>query len=192
MERRDALECRLTAPANRRHCFNGDAMAKNPLITQLEDQRFLNAVGYVHANAQGLKKLIPSELAQLNQLLTAQSTEAWRSSSASITIPSGKTHQFSMLSNPTHLAREIIDAAEHSAVQGDFKDAAFQIYSRLILAHLFNDANRRTAALACLWLLHANGKDIDAVALAKESVGDMREKADQEILRKKIDSLIRL
>lgn len=166
-------------------------MAKNPLITQLEDQRFLHAVGYVEANAHGLKKLIPSELAQLNQILTGQSTDPWRLSSASITIPSGKTHQFNILSNPTHQAREIIDAAENAATHGEFSDAAFQIYSRLILAHLFNDANRRTAALACLWLLRANGKDLDAVALANGSVGDLRENADQEILRKKIDSLIK-
>lgn len=166
-------------------------MGKNPLITQLEDQRFLHAVSYVKDNAQGLKKLIPSELAQLNQLLTAQPGDPWRFTPATITIPSGKTHQFNMLSNPTLQAREIIDAAENAATYGDFKDAAFQIYSRLILAHVFNDANRRTAALACLWLLRANEKDIDAVALANESVGDLRENADQETLRKKMDSLIK-
>ena len=72
-----------------------------------------------------------------------------------------------------------------------FADLSRLLHSRLILAHLFNDANRRTAALACLWLLRANGKDIDAVALAKEPVGDLREQADSEVLRKKIDSLIR-
>lgn len=166
-------------------------MRKNPLVTQREDQRFVHAVSYVEANANGLKKLTANELSLLNQLLTGESADPWRFSSTVVTIPSGKVHQFNMLSNPIHLARDIISSAQQTAGNGDFNDATFHIYSRLILAHLFNDANRRTAALASLWLLQSFGKDINAFTLANEALGDIREKSDSEILRKKIDALIK-
>jgi hypothetical protein len=166
-------------------------MAKNPLITQLEDQRFLHAVNYVEANANGLKKLTATELSQLNQLLTGQAGDPWRLSPASVTIPSGKTHQFNVLSNPIHQARDIINSALQTASTGDLVDATFNIYSRLILAHLFNDANRRTAALASLWLVRYHGKDLDAISLASGALGDLRERSDSENLANKIAALIK-
>jgi hypothetical protein len=166
-------------------------MVKNPLITQLEDRRFHHAVSYVEANAIGLKKLTTNELSQLNQLLTGDASDPWRASPASVTIPSGKTHQFNLLSNPIHLARDIISSAQQTASNGDCVDAAFQVYSRLVLEHLFNDANRRTAALACLWVVKSHGREINAEALASGALGDLREKADIDLLRKKITTLIK-
>ncbi len=163
---------------------------KNPLHKQLDEQKFLHGAAYVEQATKGPKILTTAELAYLNQMLTDKNREPWRLEPMAVTIPTGKTHHFNILSNPIPLAREIIGDAFSEAGNGDVRDAALHIYSRLILAHLFNDANRRTAALAVLWLLRSNNASIDPIELEKFPVGDLRDPGDLAKLAEKLKSLI--
>lgn len=164
--------------------------SKNPLQEQLSEKRFLHGVDYVKQNTTGIKKISTSELAHLNQILTGQTDEPWRYEEAVVQIPSGQTHQLNVLSNPVHAARDLLGAAEQIAGNHDFVEAAFRLYTQLVLLHLFNDANRRTAALATFWLLRSHAVDIDAHALAKIAVGDLRQKADYTLLRNQFEALV--
>jgi hypothetical protein len=163
----------------------------NPLQKQLDENRFLHGVNYVEQNASGIKRMSTSELAHLNQILTGNTDDPWRLEAASVTIPSGKTHQFNILSNPIHLARELLGTTHEMAGNGDNLEAAFRLYSQLVLLHLFRDANRRTAALGTLWLLRAHKVDADPKELANIDVGDLREQSDMSGLRDQLRALIK-
>lgn len=161
------------------------------LQKQLEEQKFLHGVAYVEQAAGGPKILNTSELAILNQMLTGKPQDPWRLESAAVTIPSGQTHHFNILNNPIVVARDILGEAMQEAGNGDVAQAAFHLYSQMILSHLFRDANRRTAALAVLWLTLSHNKTIDARELEKCNVGDLRDGKDLQNLSQKIASLIR-
>lgn len=164
---------------------------KNPLQKQLELERFARAISHVEQTAHTIKRLNANELARLNQMLNGHSDEPWRFDAASIQLPTGKVHQMSVMSNPLVVARDVLEHANQMASQ-DLKEAALLLYTKLVLAHLFKDANRRTAALATLWFLRANHGDVDVVALAETSVGDLREDADMKKLKSALSPLIRL
>ena len=173
-----------------RHCAKLGPV-KNPLQKQLEQERFARAISHVEQTAHTIKRLNSSELARLNQMLNGYSEEPWRFDPTSIQLPSGKVHQMSVMSNPLVTVRDIFEIANQLAQQ-DLKEAALQLYTKLVLAHLFNDANRRTAALATLWFLRANHGDVDVVALAETSVGDLREEADLKKLKAALSPLIKV
>lgn len=159
---------------------------KNFLQRQLEQERFARVISHVEQTAASIKRLNATELGRLNQMLNGQiNDEPWRLEATAIQIPSGKVHQMSVMNNPLHVARDVIELANQLADQ-DLIEAAFQLYSRLVLAHLFKDANRRTAALATLWFMRAHGGDIDVTSLAQTSVGDLREDADVEKLKNQL------
>jgi len=163
----------------------------NPLHKQLEEQKFLHAISYVEQAAGGPKILTTSELGYLNQMLTGKNQEPWRLEAAAVTIPSGQTHHFNVLNNPIVTARDILGETFQEAGNGDLKEAVFHLYSQMILQHLFRDANRRTAALAVLWLVRSHRGNIDAVELEKFPVGDLRKESDLERLSQKLSMLIR-
>lgn len=165
----------------------------NFLQKQLEDQRFLHGIDYVVKSSHGLKILGTSELAHLNRLLigdTSGEKEPWRFEQTSVKIPSGRTHHFNVLSNPIVNAREILGNAWQMAGNQEVVEAAYYLYSQLVLNHLFNDANRRTAVLATLWLVRSHGGTFDAKALADFPIGDLREMGDQQVLSAKVHTLI--
>lgn len=166
-------------------------MNPNPLQKQLEQERLARVIAHVEQTALSIKRLNANELARLNQMLNGHSDDPWRIDAASIQLPSGKIHQISVLNNPLHIARDVLDLANQLATQ-DLREGAFQLYSRLVLAHLFKDANRRTAALATLWFLRAHGGDVDAVALSQTAVGDLRETSDMNKLKSALTSLIKV
>lgn len=174
----------------RKYAKLGSVNPKNPLHKQLENERFARAIAHVEQTAPTIKRLNSVELARLNQMLNGHSEEPWRFDPASIQIPSGKIHQISVMSNPLHIARDVIELANQIATT-DLIEGAFQLYSKLVLAHLFNDANRRTAALATLWFLRAHGGDVDVVALSQTAVGDLREESDLQSLRKEFVALVK-
>ncbi len=163
----------------------------NPLHKQLDEQKFLHAVAYVEQAAGGPKILTTSELSYLNQMLTEKNQEPWRFDAAAVTIPTGETHHFNMLSNPIVSARDLIGETFQEAGNGDLLQAAFHLYSQMILGHFFRDANRRTAALATLWLVRSHKGQIDASDLEKFPVGDLRQPSDLERLKQKLSMLIR-
>ena len=161
----------------------------NPMQEQREQLRFRHAVAYVDHNASGLKRITTSELAHLNKLIT-EAEDPWRMESASVRIPSGKTHQFTVVANPIHVARTVLGTAQQMAGEQELTEAAVHIYAQLVLHHLFKDANRRTAALATLWLLRSYGAGIDAEKLAEMKVGDLREPNDVSRLAREISTMI--
>lgn len=163
----------------------------NPLHKQLDEQKFLHAVSYVEQAATGPKILNTSELSYLNQMLTGKNTEPWRLEPAAVTIPSGVTHHFNVLNNPVVVARDLLGETFQEAGNGDLAEGAFHLYSQMILNHLFRDANRRTAALAVLWLVRGHRMNIDAIELEKFQLGDLRQPAELERLRGKLSMLIR-
>ncbi|PIS11025.1 MAG: hypothetical protein COT73_06180 [Bdellovibrio sp. CG10_big_fil_rev_8_21_14_0_10_47_8] len=165
--------------------------AKSPLQRQLEQQRFLHAVAYVHQAAPSLKKLTTSELMHLNQILTGSSDDPWRVGEARVELPTGDVHEFNIISNSTLIARDILGDAVVMAGNQKVMEAAANVYSRLVLEHLFNDANRRTAVLATVWLLGAHSHDIDAEELLAVSIGNLRQTSDLQALVDKIKSLSR-
>lgn len=163
----------------------------NPLHKQLEEQKFLHAVAYVDQAAGGPKILTTSELGYLNQMLTEKNQEPWRFEAAAVTIPTGETHHFNVLSNPIVSARDLLGETFQEAGNGDLLVATFHLYSQMILRHMFRDANRRTAALAALWLVRSHKMQIDAIELEKFPVGDLRNPADLDRLKQKLSMLIR-
>ncbi|HVK61392.1 MAG TPA: hypothetical protein VM432_07570 [Bdellovibrionales bacterium] len=152
---------------------------KNPLQRQLEDQRFLSAVHDVHQAAGGIKKINSMELAHLNQVLTDSKEEPWRFSEMEVRLPSGNLHHFNVVSNPINRARDILGAANQMAGNGEVKEAALFTYSELVLAHLFKDANRRTAVLATIWILENAGHRVEAQKLLEIPLGDLRNIKDR-------------
>lgn len=165
--------------------------SNNPLQKQLDEQKFLHGVSYVEQAAGGPKLLTTSELAYLNQLITGKSQDPWRLDPVAITLRSGQTHQLNVLNNPIVSAREIIGEAFVNAGNGDLVQAAFSLYSQLILQHLFHDANRRTAALAVLWLVLAHRSTIQALDLVHIPVGDLRDAHEADQLLAKMRLIIR-
>lgn len=165
-------------------------MSSNFLKKQREEQRFRHATDYVRESAAGTKKLTTSELSRLNQILTASDTLSWRTEPTMVQIPSGQVHQLSIISNPVEEARKILGNAFDLANNQDIEVAAAYLYLQLIQHHLFQDANRRTAALAVLWLLSSFEKDIDPQELLSFSIGNVREDAEKARITIKLKSLM--
>jgi prophage maintenance system killer protein len=161
----------------------------NPMQKQREQLHFRQAVTYVEQNASGLKRITTSELAVLNKMIT-EANDPWRMENAAVKIPSGKTHQFQVVANPIHQARTVLGTAQQMAGESELAGAAVHVYTQLVLLHLFKDANRRTAALATLWVLRSHGAGIDADKLAEMAVGDLRESADMARLTHEIENMI--
>lgn len=164
---------------------------KSLLQKQREEQRFKHGIDYVIQAAPGIKKINSSELAHLNQLLTGNSEEPWRFEATQIQIPSGHTQHFNVTSNPIQRARDILGNALQRAGNDEIIEAAADIYAHLVLEHLFEDANRRTAVLAALWLLLSHNKDIDAHQLLDVPIGNLREAKDLQALTQKIRALVK-
>jgi hypothetical protein len=162
---------------------------KNPLRRQLDAEKYLHAAVYVQNSAGGLKKLSSNELAYLNQLVGDIQGEPWRFSPTHVSLPNGQIHQFNVISNPLSRGREIIGDAYQIAANEDPVSGACFIYAQLVLEHLFTGANRRTAALAALWLLQANGLAVDAQKLLDVKVGDLRIEADLQEFKQAIRQL---
>jgi hypothetical protein len=167
---------------------------KNPLQKQLEERRFLNAVDYVHAAARSIKKINSSELLHLNQVLTNSAADAplssWRTDAVEIQLPDGAINHFNLVSNPLNRAREILGHALDMTASVDPKNAGLYVYTELVLAHLFRDANRRTAVLATIWILELAGRTVDAHQLLEIPLGNLRSTGDKAKFAAAFDLLL--
>ena len=161
---------------------------KSSLQKQLEQEKFLHGIAYVQNASIGIKKLTTAELAYLNQLLTQQNEEPWRLNPTEVVIPSGQRLQFNLISNPVAQARDILGNAFVTAGNDQVIEAAVDLYSQLVLNHLFKDANRRTAVLATIWLLNSNGIQVDPQKLHDIPLGNLRDKANVHSLAAKIEA----
>ena len=156
----------------------------------MDETRFMQGVNYVQQAAGSIKKITTSELEHLNKILTDGDDESWRFEEAQVQIPTGKSHHFSLLSNPINKARELLGNAMQMAGNREPEKAALYLYIELILGHLFQDANRRTAVLAALWVLHSEGLQIDAQKLLDIPVGDLRVDNELAAFTAKFNELI--
>lgn len=158
------------------------------LKRQLEIARFDRALEVAESLADHRALLTTAELARLNNILTGKGTDPdaqgpWRSGPVTITLPSGKTETLSLLADPVITAREKLHRATEMAEEGSVVDAAVDIYVALVLAHCFEDANRRTAVLAAHYFLRRYGVALSGLALHELGLGDLREEGQIESLR---------
>jgi len=165
-------------------------MANGPLQNQMIEQRFLQGVNYVQQASHSIKKINTGELEHLNKILIAGDEESWRFEAAQVLIPTGKSHQFGLVSNPINKAREILGNALQMAGNREPKKAALYLYTEMILGHLFRDANRRTAVLAAIWILHGEGFTVDPQAMLDLPVPDLRIDKERQEFSKKFEALI--
>lgn len=164
--------------------------SKNPLQKQLEHQRFLHGVDYVKRESHSLKKLTTSELARLNQILTGSDQDPWRFETVHVQIPTGHIQEFNLVSNPISRAREILSHAFEELGNRHLLQSTCDLYSHLVLEHLFQDANRRTSVLATIWLLDVAGVNVDPENLLKVPLGNLRNPAEKEKFVRAIAALI--
>jgi hypothetical protein len=154
------------------------------LKRQLELARFDRALAAVEGLAEHRALLTTTELARLNAMITGKNTDPWRRETTTITLPSGKIETLALIVDPILTAREKLHKATERAEEGEPIDAAVDIYVALILSHVFNDANRRTAALASHYFLKRYGALISGLSLHELGLGDLRQEGQIEALRK--------
>lgn len=168
------------------------AGAKTPLQRQLEKQKFLNTIDHIRQAAKGPKALTTSELARINRLIAGLSDEAdpWRVDPVKVQFGGREAH-FNLMSNPVSRAREIFSDASQIAGNNDPLEAAFHVYSQLVLSHVFKQANRRTAVAAALWILSHADLECDAEELLNLPLGDLRQEAAKTALRNGLAQVIK-
>jgi hypothetical protein len=161
-------------------------MKIDSLKRQLEMTRFERALEVSESLAERRALLTTAELARLNHILTGNENDPWRRTSTTITLPSGKTETLALIIDPILMAREKLHRATEIATNGSPIDAAVDIYVDLVLAHIFEDANRRTAVLAGHYFLKRYDCPISGIALHELGLGDLRQPGQIEELRETI------
>jgi hypothetical protein len=170
-------------------------LAKNPALDdcnpveqaslkrQLELARFERALEVTESLADHRALLTTAELARLNSIITGKNDDPWRRESVTITLPSGRKETLALIVDPVLTARDKLHRVTEVAEGGAVIDAAVDIYAGLVLAHVFHDANRRTAVLASHYFLKRYGVPVSGVALHELGLGDLREEGQIEALR---------
>ena len=132
-----------------------DNQRPESLKRQLEMARFERALQIAESMAEHRSLLTTAELGRLNNVVTGHKDDhdPWRINTAVIELPSGKMETLSVISDPKMNCREKLHRATEVAESGAVIDAAVEIYADLVLAHAFEDANRRTAVLASHYFL---------------------------------------
>ncbi len=157
------------------------------LQRQLEITRFERAVEVAESLADHRALLTTTELARLNNILTGKKEEnPWRKDAVTIKLPSGKMETLALIADPIQTTREQLHRATEFAERGNMIDAAVDIYAGLVLAHVFEDANRRTAVLASHYFLRRYGAPVSGLALHEIGLGDLREPDQIDALRETI------
>ncbi len=134
--------------------------------------------------------LTTAELARLNNILTGKNDEdPWRHDEVTVTLPNGRTETLGILTNAVLLTREKLHHATELAEAGAVVDAAVETYVAFVLAHIFKDANRRSAVLAAHYFLERYGVPLSGVALHELGLGDLRDPAQVELLRETVTQM---
>jgi hypothetical protein len=168
---------------------SGQNFGATSLKRQLEMTRFDRAMEVTESLADHRALLTTAELARINNILTGKSEEPWREKPVTITLPSGRTESFALVADPKVTAREKLHHATELAEAGAVVDAAVEIYAALVLSHVFEDANRRTAALAAHYFLRRYGAPISGLALHEIGLGDLREEGQLDALRETVTQM---
>lgn len=166
------------------------------LFKQLEVTRFDRALAATESLARNRSLLTTMELERLNGILTGKPIEQdgngpslWRDSPVTLSLPSGRTETLSILQDPKLTAREHLHEATELAENGHVIDAAVSIYVKLVLSHVFKDANRRTAVLAAHYFLARYGVPLSGLALHEIGLGDLREPGQIDALKDTISQM---
>jgi hypothetical protein len=170
---------------------------------QLDMARFERARAVSESLAEHRALLTTAELARLNGIITGkapkssespEATEAadgpWRRETTTITLPTGRTETMALIVDPVLTAREKLHRATEIAESGAAVDAAVEVYVGLILAHIFVDANRRTAALAAHYFFRRYGVPVSGLAIHNLALGDLRQEGQIEALRKSVYEMV--
>ena len=166
--------------------FNEPPQRPDSLKRQLEMARFDRALEVSESMASHRALLTTGELARLNNILTGKNEDPWREEPVTITLPSGEKETLSVVADPMVTARDKLHRATEMAEAGNIVDAAVDIYVGLVLAHVFKDANRRTAVLAGHYFLRRYGVPISGIALHELGLGDLRAEGQIEALRETV------
>jgi len=168
-------------------------MSSEALKRQLEMARFDRALEAAESLADHRALLTTAELARLNDILTGtppgRLEAPWRKEPVTIILPSGKTETLALIADPVVTAREKLHRATEMAESGAVIDAVFHIYTDLVLAHVFKDANRRTAILASHYFLKRYRVPLSGLAIHELGLGDLREEGQIESLRETIHQM---
>ncbi len=160
------------------------------LKRQLELTRFEHAREVAESLAEHRALLTTSELARLNNILTGKPVgdmgRPWRKGTVTITLPSGKTETLALIADPIITAREKLHRSTEQAEAGAALDAGVDIYTGLVLAHVFEDANRRTAVLAAHYFFRRYGVPLSGLAMHELGLPDLREEGQIEQLRETV------
>ena len=163
------------------------------LRRQLEMTRFDHAQEVAESLADHRALLTPIELARINNILTgkkpADTDLAWRKGSATITLPSGRTETLQLFKDPLVTSRDKLHKATELAENGNVVEAAVWIYVELVLAHVFEDANRRTAVLAAHYFFRRYGLPLSGLALHELGLPDLREEGQIQNLMDTINQM---
>ncbi len=164
------------------------------LKEHLERTRFERALECSESIASHHHVLNTMELGRLNNILCGKKEDdpnPWREGSVTLMLPSGNTETLSLIADPKVTAREALYAAAEVAERGDFIGAALTAYVRLVLAHSFEDANRRTAVLAAHYFLTKHGIPVSAERLHQAGAGDLRDSKEVDRLRAILEGSIK-
>jgi hypothetical protein len=161
------------------------------LRNQLEIVRFERALEVSESLADHRALLTVSELARLNQILTGKKIDPWRNRPVEVTLPSGRIETLTLITEPKNNVREKVHRATERAESGDAVDAAVDIYIELVLAHPFEDANRRTAVVASHYFLRRYSAPVSGMALHELQIGDLREDGQTERLRNAVHQMVK-
>ena len=164
-------------------------MKTDLLKRQLELARFERALEVAESLAEHRALLTTVELARLNHILTGKTDDPWRQETVNITLPSGRIETLDLIVDPKMTARDKLHKTTETAESGDVINAAVDIYVGLVLAHVFMDANRRTAVLASHYFLKRYGAPVSGMALHELGLGDLREEGQIEALRDTIQQM---
>ncbi len=164
-------------------------MSTDTLKQQLELARFERATEVSESLATHRALLTTTELARLNVIVTGKNSDPWRHESVTIQLPSGQSKSLELMIDPILTARDQLHRATETAESGAPIDAAVNIYVGLVLAHVFTDANRRTAVLASHYFLRRYGAPISGTDLYALALGDLRQPGQIDQLKENVRQL---
>jgi Fic family protein len=165
------------------------SLKPDSLKKQLETTRFERALEVAESLAEHRALLTTTELSRLNQIVTGNHSDPWRQGTVTLTLPSGKEETLTILADPLQTARDKLHRATELAEEGDPVDAAVHIYVDLVLAHVFEDGNRRTAVCASHYFLSRYEVPVSGKVLHELGLGDLRETGHIDSLRELIHQM---
>ena len=153
--------------------------------------RFERAMEVAESVAAHRALLTTAELARMNNVLTGKETteDPWRQGPVTITLPSGRSETLEILADAKITARDKLHHATALAEGGAVIDAVIDVYVGLVLAHVFLDANRRTAVLAAHFFLKRYDVPLSGLAIHEIGLGDLREAGQLDHFRETVHQM---